>query len=134
MTSELEKEYLEDLDHYDEGMGIHSTSYEKCKERLIRLAKIDNAKPSEALERLENNRNAIPYAIDYRIIKQALIKSQEQEKVLEIIKEKKVDIKLIMWAGNMVEAYNQKVREQKDYWWREELTQEEFDLLKRWFK
>ena len=134
MTNELEKEYLEDLDHYDEGMGIHSTSYEKCKERLIRLAKIDNAKPSEALERLENNRNAIPYAIDYRIIKQALIKSQEQEKVLEIIKEKKVDIKLIMWAGNMVEAYNQKVREQKDYWWREELTQEEFDLLKRWFK
>lgn len=231
---ELEKEYLEDLDHYDEGMGIHSTSYEKCKERLIRLAKIENSKPSEALEcfdkiyntiNLNWNNDLLRVGIDVRnrsdcyddkemancldTIKQVLLKSQEQEKeiayiekiktmmkqrdcvlryiesedcfavrtilsdgwyrltpefiennvreeikplplieknkqlkeenaeykrVLEVIKEKKVDIKLIMWAGNMVEAYNQKVREQKDYWWREELTQEEFDLLKRWFK
>ena len=53
MGKDLEKEYLADLDHYDEGMGIHSTSYKKCKERLIRLAKIDNAEPSEALEELE---------------------------------------------------------------------------------
>ena len=39
MGKDLEKEYLADLDHYDESMGIHSTSYQKCKERLIKFAK-----------------------------------------------------------------------------------------------
>ena len=37
-----QKEYLEDLDHYDEGMGIHSTSYKNTKQRLIRLAQIES--------------------------------------------------------------------------------------------
>ena len=36
------KEYLEDLDHYDEGSGIHSTSYKNTKQRLIRLAQIES--------------------------------------------------------------------------------------------
>ena len=36
-----EKEYLEDLDHYDEGIGIHSSSYKLCVERLKRLAKLE---------------------------------------------------------------------------------------------
>lgn len=51
-------------------------------------------------------------------------------KALEIIKKKKVDVKLVLWAGKLVEAYNVRVREQKDYWWREELTQEEFDAVR----
>ena len=33
MSKDLKKEYLAELDHYDEGMGIHSTSYKNCKER-----------------------------------------------------------------------------------------------------
>jgi hypothetical protein len=49
---------------------------------------------------------------------------------LDIIKAKKVDVKLVLWAGNNVEAYNVKVREAKEYWRREELTQTEFYLIR----
>lgn len=94
MSKDLEKEYLEDLDHYDEGMGIHSTSYGKCRERLIRLAEIDNADPSEALEKLEFICKILKeksidikwlFKHDYNIIKQALIKAQDGIKRLETI-------------------------------------------------
>ena len=49
-----EKEYLEDLDHYDEGMGIHSSSYKLCVERLKRLAKLET-KLTRWLELLETD-------------------------------------------------------------------------------
>ena len=86
MNKDLEKEYLADLDHYDEGMGIHSTSYQKCKERLIRLAKIDSANPNEALECLENlfsnvvstTYNRESSLKDFNTIKQVLIKAQKE--------------------------------------------------------
>jgi replicative DNA helicase len=134
MDKDLEKEYLEDLDHYDEGMGIHSTSYEKCKERLIRLAKIDNAQPSEALECLKNfveNNEKGTYSIrdkkDLDTIKQALIKAQEQDQVLEIIKKKNV-MAFLLKVCKSIDEYNFHTSE------KDELTQEEFDLLKRYFK
>ena len=41
-TTEREKEYQADLDHYDVGIGIHSTSYELTKKRLFRLAEIED--------------------------------------------------------------------------------------------
>lgn len=63
-----------------------------------------------------------------------LEEKEKQDKILEILKNKKVDIKLVLWAGQKVEAYNVVVREQKDYWWREELTQEEFDLIREWLE
>ncbi len=69
---------------------------------------------------------------DVDTIKQALIKSQkktDKEIAFDLIDTKNVDIKLLKWAYPNVEAYNVKVREQKDYWWREELTKEEFDFL-----
>lgn len=172
MTNELEKEYLEDLDHYDEGMGIHSTSYEKCKERLIRLAKIDNSKPSEALECLDKVNNYLNDVYDYKeikeevrkdidTIKQALLrldrldaamellpnrfsavnnreifimrkemfeKFQKQEKVLKIIINKKVDFYRLSISNN-VNDYNSTI-EFNEY----KLTEEEFDLLKRYFE
>ena len=87
MTKDLKKEYLADLDHYDEGMGIHSTSYKNCKERLIRLAIIDSAEPSEALKCLEaleqDIKNRIILAEDRQlklceVIKQALLKIQKE--------------------------------------------------------
>ena len=89
MSKDLEKEYLADLDHYDESMGIHSTSYQKCKERLIRLAKIDSANPNKALERLESYINNIVFSkdlisqkqqllTDIATIKQALLKAQKE--------------------------------------------------------
>lgn len=61
----------------------------------------------------------------------ALETIEENLKILEILKNKKVDIKLVLWAGQKVEAYNVVVRE-KNLFPREELTQEEFDLIKEW--
>lgn len=128
----------------------------KEKTAMQRLEAIENSNPSEALERLEKNRNAIPYAIDYRVIKQSLIKTQkqeediihykgtinnyrrdiallkdikkEQEKVLNIIKNKCVDIYLLKSISTL-EEYNKSIGLRGI-----ELTQEEFDLLKRWFE
>lgn len=74
--------------HYSENIK----DFNILKQALTRLEAIDNANPSEALERLENNKNAIPYAIDYRIIKQALIKSQEQEKEIDRLENQCLDV------------------------------------------
>ena len=65
------------------------------------------------------------------IIREALEQKEKQDKILEILKNKKVDIKLVLWAGQKVEAYNVVVRE-KNLFPREELTQEEFDLIRKW--
>ena len=139
MTKELEKEYLEDLDHYDEGMGIHSTSYEKCKERLIRLAKIDNSNPSEALECLHKIARKVELA-DYddywevrnahSKVEQALIKAQEQEKVLKIIKNKGVDIGYLNTCETLEEYNSNCWNDEEDF--NKSLTEEEFDLVKRY--
>ena len=139
MSKELEKEYLADLDHYDEGMGIHSTSYKKCKERLIRLAQIDNANPSKALEYLEwMGKHRIEFSeflfpikdtSEYKTIKQALVKAQEQEKVLN---------ELLMLINDLEPTFNREgVSNEitilgtifKDYF-----IDNASDLLKRWLE
>jgi hypothetical protein len=67
------------------------------------------------------------------IIKQALLKAQEQEKVFEIIKEKDVDIKFLKslinsnseyTRENALKIYNIGLDSEK-------LNEEEFELLKR---
>lgn len=55
----------------------------------------------------------------------------DKEIAFNLINTKNVDIKLLKWAYPSVEAYNVKVRSEKDYWWREELTQEEFEFIGR---
>ena len=109
------------------------------------LESIDNAKPSEALECLEKMYDGycMGYGINdeqFKIIKQTLIKAQEQEKVLEIIKEH------LTFKDSGIEEYtdvltNQKVKKHcikiksKDTGATIHIhldTQEEFDLLKRW--
>lgn len=110
---------------------------EKIEKALQRLEAIDNANPSEALEEtlrdiaydLENDDN--PFLRDryYGLldVKQALLKSQEQEKVLEIILEKNVDIGLLKRSENWLDYYTRfKHRTGKNT----ELTEEEFELLK----
>ncbi|MBO7692352.1 MAG: hypothetical protein J6T10_06925 [Methanobrevibacter sp.] len=67
-------------------------------------------------------------------IKKELEEKEKQDKILKLIVEKQIDVKLVVWAGVNVEAYNVKVRAEKDYWWREELTQDEFDLIKEWLE
>ena len=103
------------------------------EQALQRLEAIDNANPSEALESLEEIRDfrygkeklLVCQTQMYTTIKQALLKAQEQEKVLEIIKEKGVDVSLIK-KYDFVEDYNSAV-------WiagRPKLVKEEFNTLK----
>ena len=74
-------------------------------------------------------------------IKQTLLKAQENKKVLEIIKKKRVNvdelldcIRLCNTDNEALEEYNHKVsliwNDPNDYL----LTEEEFDLLKRWIE
>ena len=112
------------------------------KKELQRLEAIDNAKPSEAFECLRQIgvietyhrddgtllKDSIMFKPKYDTIKQALLKAQEQEKVLEIIKEKNVDI-VYLKDSNNVEEYNSHFGAVVC-----KLTPEEYDAVKRWFK
>lgn len=112
----------------------------KGKQALTELKAIKEAKPSEAIECVEDlifNFSVDEYVDRYdknlATIKQALLKAQELEKVLEIIKEKKVDIFELKRCSS-AKSYNEsvcfKIAFIKDY----ELTEEEFELVKRWSK
>ena len=111
---------------------IKKNDIELLEQALQRLEAIDNAEPSEALKCLERitayflNKTKEMDFQDLRDIEQSLLKAQENEKVLEIIKEKNVDIYELQECEN-VEQYNKKC----DYWG-VQLTQQEYDLLKRW--
>jgi len=129
------------------------------KQALQRLEAIDNANPSEVLEDLKKLRgmeiSAMPFKDDCGIqevdlndirkvgsqlntdfrkytdtIAQALLKAQEQEKVLNVIFEKNVDIELIKLYKNYKDycISKEKYLLRKDLW----LTEEEFELLKKY--
>lgn len=161
MSKELEAlergiiEFEKDLEYdcNNEWLKRVVAGMKKCYQRL---ADIDNAKPSEALESLEEIGKTLMFTDYetlksktlsevmpnyYRKCKQALIKSQQQEKVLEIIKEKKVNIYFISTISTYDEYLNADARFQPNivdymgnYHKEQLLTQEEFDLLKRYFK
>lgn len=114
------------------------------KQALQHLEAIDNANPSEALGLIKRTceiyvdslkqRDLIGYDIIEKqinealdTIKQALIKAQEQEKVLKILKEKKVEL-MSLYLSSSVEQYNNQFVCDEN-----KLTQNEFDLLKRYF-
>lgn len=103
----------------------------KGKQALFELKAIKDANPSEALECLmylkAEFRN---YPSAYEAIKQALIKSQEQEKklkALEIIKKKQVSVPVIFefdtYRDYLEWAYSYVIRQYL-------LKEEEFNLLK----
>lgn len=111
---------------------------ETIEKALKRLEAIDNANPSEALESLDKLNKLLNYVNIYKIakiekdvntIKQSLLKAQEQEKVLEIIFEKKVDMYMLNDLGTL-EDYNEWVL--KKYGTYYQITQEEFNFLKRY--
>ena len=153
MSKDLEKEYkysnLELLReiwfNVPEGsQKIHQKHFDLILSKLKELQAIKESKPSEAMRCLEElgefetddiNGEDIKLKDDndlknyYNTIKQALLKSQEQEKVLGIIFEKNVDIIMIRMSETL-DKYNQMIY--KDNFNRKELTQEEFDLLKRY--
>lgn len=129
--------------------------FDIIEEALQRLQDIDNMNPNEALgymkslfkswenlakkekDSLEIKEVEIEkyfFRENYDTIRQAFIKAQEQEdksKAFDLINEKDIDVKLLKWAYPSVEAYNTKVRMEKDYWWRKELTKEEFEFIGR---
>ena len=157
----MNKEYLEALafikekfaylEYNCENFNVPKKELNIVEQALQRLETIDNAEPTGALKSLEVLEKTISSLLkpilaeyeddlsdtitaNYFALKQALIKAQEQEdkvKAFDLINEKDVDIKLLKWAYPSVEAYNVKVRTEKDYWWRKELTQEEFEFIGR---
>jgi hypothetical protein len=98
---------------------------DNIEKALQRLESIDNAKLSEALKWLEKYKSTILF--NTTIVENALLKTQEQERVLEIVKEKEVNLGMLKTCKT-VEQYNAGCR----IFERNELTQEEFDLLKKW--
>ena len=113
---------------------------------LKRLEAIDNANPSEALEKLGelkyNIQDEIAYYYkgytcckeavhtydeDFKIIENALLKTQVEHKALEIIKEKRVDLCILTDCDNFNE-YNKSLGNFRPV--EDRLTYEEFNLLK----
>ena len=109
----------------------------EINQALQRLEQIDNANPSEALECLERVNVHLETKLDRSIwneqhntIKQALLKAQEQDEVPEVIKEKKVDFSYLEKCDSVVE-YNLYISNyDNNYWKKQPLTQDEFNLLK----
>ncbi len=133
----MSKEYLEALENLKQqaiafehdkfAIKVANGNYTTLKQALQRLESIDNAKPSEALKWLEKYKLTILF--NTTIVENALLKAQEQERVLEIIKEKNVNFE-VLGISNNVNCYNKViVRYSVCY---KELTEEEFDTLKRW--
>lgn len=106
---------------------------------LTELNAIKEANPSEALEDFEKMIQQV-FQVDsefeiYRDkVKQHILKSQEQEKVLRIVFEKRINVdKFVMDFINDEKFYGYEYY--KENYLRYGiglLTQEEFDLLKRW--
>ena len=137
---------LEDLNCGEEVKTKYGVCYayspdvvEEVKKSLRRLEEIDNADPSEAMKCLNRIREFLLNRIstvsfqDLRDIEQALIKMQNNEYKIafDLINKKRVDIKLLHWAYPSCKAYNVAVREKKETWPREELTEEEFEFIGR---
>jgi len=156
----MNKELLEKIDNMIERIAMTELHTGKSEDILIdkntlldikkelELESIDNAKPSEALKCVDDinaDLVALPkhiegcddifddYLEDISIktnsIKQALLKAQEQEKVLNIIKEKNVDIKLLKKSTSWLDYYTRVKHKTGET---TELTDNEYDLLKRW--
>lgn len=119
--------------------SITDTVYDfrdKLKRVITDLQAIKDAKPSEALQNLYDLRDYLLrdrvniYNTSYYIIvERALLKAQEQEKVLKILFGTK-NIKIGFYDNGKGRTYYiefDKTRTQK-------ISQEEFDLVKRWLE
>ena len=93
MTKELD--YLDKILNYQPLTLVERTIIECIKEKIQRLEQIDNANPSEVLEKLKTikikchpNSNPSPLVDESLVIvEQALLKAQEQEKENARLKE-----------------------------------------------
>ena len=142
----MSKEYLEAFENLKKELYYSPNQipdiykwHEIIEEALHRLDFIDNTKPSEALEylkELEENKSFCSEfdLIKIDIIRDYILKAQEQEKVLEIIKNKNVDTCVLKDSDTYIEYNNaMKLRYggtelSKDLF----LTEEEFNVVKEW--
>jgi hypothetical protein len=153
-TLDCMNDLIGDLEHYeqwfnneehckDELKWLKGWS-ERVKNDLTELQAIKEAKPSEALEDLKEL-HELAYGNDetsWKIdeirmsshIKATLLKAEKLEKAWEIVKEKRVDLPYLRCCiedNQNVERYNEYIRNKTmDYDHEQELTQQEFDLLK----
>lgn len=103
------------------------------KQALTELKSIKETEPSEVLSKLRELR-AKPFNWETLIkvldeVEQSLLKAQENEKVLEILKP------YLRLVGNCLQVKAPNVDTDDGWAWIKELTnEEEFDLLKRCFK
>lgn len=119
--------------------NVDLNSKQELEKALQRLEVIDNANPNEVLECFKRVWNDINAHNNFRqdfedltIIENYILKAQEQEKVLNIIFEKKVNAQLFI-ARNYKDYTNYITREPQ-YISEVPFTQEEFDLLKEYFE
>ena len=149
----MNKDYLEALKRMEyfvnEEMGIKTfkqsgwhiegtDDYELVKEGLQRLKSIDSSNSNEALEIIRKCENSNylntwypKFVEDLKNIENYILKSQEQEKVLKIMFDKQIDMFNLEVAidNNSLELYNNSIPENFK---KSRLTQEEFELVKRW--
>lgn len=142
-TKDLQANFIkcfkELLTKTDKNIIVVNISREMAQDMVNLYEKYLTINSSEALKYLEeleqNIKDRIILAEDRQLklcatIKQALLKSQELEKVIRIIMEKYVDIRALKYAKTYKE-YNARVlnliAKIDDF-----LTEEEFDLLKRY--
>ena len=120
------------FEHSELAIKVANGNHTIVKQALTELKVIKEAEPSEAMKELEQNiKDRIILAEDRQlklcaIIKQALLKAQEQDKVLEILKPLcevvETPVKKLRYLKmNGVVVYTFK-------------TEEEFDLLKHYFE
>ena len=142
------KNYLEFNERSETEKGFTPTEELQICYLAKRMLAIENTNPSEAMKCLEDLRKQVSFANsdgcifddiyddiikDIELIKQDLLKAQEQEKenaeykkVLKIIKEKRANINWIEKCKTLDE-YNDTLNH-----WEFALTQKEFDTLKRY--
>lgn len=93
----------------------------------------NNLTPKQALENLYelaspyNKPDLYSANNNYQIIEQALTDYEKQKQILEVLKEKRVDIDLVN-STDSVDFYNYKV-----FRW-QKLTENEFNLIKEWLR
>ena len=115
--------------------------FDTLEQALTELKAIKEANPSEALELVyclkDYLMNMMPYYDWLNDIEKYILNAQEQEKALEIIKTKNVDIFFLRNSCDTVEEYNEEINNNTMYYCYgncRKLTQEEFILLKEVFE
>ena len=116
---------------------MNKENINKYKEALLTIGSIDLQDYPTYDEFMDSNEERypgdIPLGLCYHEEMETLQEAIDKAKAFDLIKNKKVDVKLVLCAGDMVKAYNICVSEEKECWDREELTQEEFDFLREMF-